>query len=35
MNGELERLNTDLQHKMIQVEALQAQLAVEAVRTIR
>ena len=26
-----ERLNSDLQHKMIQVEALQAQLAVEAV----
>ena len=31
MNAELERLNADLQHKMIQVEALQAQLAVEAV----
>ena len=31
LNAELERLNSDLQHKMIQVEALQAQLAVEAV----
>ncbi|MGE5089766.1 MAG: GGDEF domain-containing protein [Candidatus Levyibacteriota bacterium] len=30
-NRELERLNSDLQHKMIQIEALQAQLAVEAV----
>ncbi len=28
---ELERLNSDLQHKMIQIEALQAQLEVEAV----
>ncbi len=31
LNEELARLNADLQHKMIQVEALQAQLAVEAV----
>ena len=31
MNEELARLNADLTHKMIQVEALQAQLAVEAV----
>ena len=31
LNQELERLNADLTHKMIQVEALQAQLAVEAV----
>ena len=31
VNRELERLNSDLQHKMIQVEALQAQLEVEAV----
>lgn len=31
LNGELARLNADLTHKMIQVEALQAQLAVEAV----
>ena len=30
-NRELERLNSDLQHKMIQIEALQAQLEVEAV----
>jgi diguanylate cyclase (GGDEF)-like protein len=29
MNAELARLNADLQHKMIQIEALQAQLAVE------
>jgi len=32
LNEELARLNADLSHKMIQVEALQAQLAVEAVR---
>jgi two-component system, cell cycle response regulator len=32
LNEELARVNADLQHKMIQVEALQAQLAVEAVR---
>jgi diguanylate cyclase (GGDEF)-like protein len=31
LNEELGRLNSDLSHKMIQVEALQAQLAVEAV----
>jgi diguanylate cyclase (GGDEF)-like protein len=31
LNQELARLNADLTHKMIQVEALQAQLAVEAV----
>jgi diguanylate cyclase (GGDEF)-like protein len=31
LNEELARLNADLTHKMIQVEALQAQLAVEAV----
>lgn len=31
LNDELARLNADLTHKMIQVEALQAQLAVEAV----
>lgn len=31
LNEELARLNSDLTHKMIQVEALQAQLAVEAV----
>jgi diguanylate cyclase (GGDEF)-like protein len=31
LNEELARLNADLSHKMIQVEALQAQLAVEAV----
>ena len=31
MNEELARLNADLTHKMIQVDALQAQLAVEAV----
>ena len=31
LNAELARLNADLTHKMIQVEALQAQLAVEAV----
>jgi diguanylate cyclase (GGDEF)-like protein len=31
VNEELARLNADLTHKMIQVEALQAQLAVEAV----
>jgi diguanylate cyclase (GGDEF)-like protein len=31
LNEELARLNADLQHKMIQVEALQAQLAVEVV----
>jgi diguanylate cyclase (GGDEF)-like protein len=30
LNEELARLNADLSHKMIQVEALQAQLAVEA-----
>jgi diguanylate cyclase (GGDEF)-like protein len=29
LNAELARLNADLQHKMIQIEALQAQLAVE------
>ncbi|HXR56486.1 MAG TPA: tetratricopeptide repeat-containing diguanylate cyclase [Casimicrobiaceae bacterium] len=32
LNEELARVNADLSHKMIQVEALQAQLAVEAVR---
>jgi two-component system, cell cycle response regulator len=32
LNEELARVNADLQHKMIQVEALQAQLEVEAVR---
>ena len=31
LNEELARLNADLQHKMIQVEALKAQLAMEAV----
>ena len=31
LNEELARVNADLQHKMIQVEALQAQLAMEAV----
>ena len=31
LNEELARVNADLSHKMIQVEALQAQLAVEAV----
>jgi diguanylate cyclase (GGDEF)-like protein len=31
LNEELARLNADLSHKMIQVEALQAQLAMEAV----
>src|SRR6185295_17793534 len=31
LNQELARVNADLTHKMIQVEALQAQLAVEAV----
>ncbi|MEO9136204.1 MAG: GGDEF domain-containing protein [Casimicrobiaceae bacterium] len=31
LNEQLSRLNADLTHKMIQVEALQAQLAVEAV----
>ena len=30
VNGELARLNAELQHRMIQIEALQAQLAVEA-----
>jgi diguanylate cyclase (GGDEF)-like protein len=29
LNAELARLNADLQHKMIQIEALQAQLAIE------
>lgn len=34
LNAELARVNADLTHKMIQVEALQAQLAVEAVHDL-